>query len=710
MRHLFLFLAVLSVGQIVAQKLAPNTEAFLLRPEGRDCRAVSDTVVKVYVEINDASAENAVVRLGGKVYFVTENFLTAAIPLAVIREVAALPQVAEVQIASPVKPYMEKARNLGNADLAHSASNPLGNAYMGRDVVVGIIDNGFEYGHAAYYAPDGKRFRIKRVWNQNLNSGTPPSNFGYGTEYASEAAILAAKYDVSTTYHGGHVAGIAAGGDMTKPYYGVSPEADLVLVSNGPTNVDVTNAVKYIFEYAESVGKPCVINMSIGTHYGPHDGTSASDRLFDEMSGEGRLLVGAGGNEGSVDLHLGKTFSEDDLELKTMIGYADESNRQALVDIWGIPGKHFTVQGVVVDLTKGRIVASTDAVSSTELGSYQFFFTTKEVGADAYFTIVSQSVASNNLRPNIYVETTANYLAANRKLGLVVRGEDGGEVHLWNCSYGPFISGNKKGWTPGDSRYTVSELGGTARSVITVGSFNSNFRFKSLNGSTYMVSEENDLYDLSSFSSCGPTLDGRMKPDVTAPGWCVVSAAMRHAIKPSEAIASTTLNGETYYYEINGGTSMAAPYVTGSLALWLEAEPALNPQQVRDLIKTTAAHDDCTGDLPNVEWGYGKMDTYAGLAKILGDDTGLHLTEHGLSKVGYAVHAEAAELHLTFPQDMGRVEIDLFSSAGRLLKKVTLPQTFTGMKYVLSTVALSEGIYLVRLRGTHSAQSFKVIL
>ena len=169
--------------------------------------------------------------------------------------------------------------------------------------------------------------------------------------------MRAVNYDISSTFHGSHVAGIAAGSDRTTPYYGVAPESELVFVSFGSSNVNITDGIQYCFDYAESVGKPCVVNISLGSHLGPHDGTSASDQAFAAMAGPGRIIVGAAGNEGSTALHVGKDLEEGDTSLKTMIGFSENSaSKQAYVDIWGSKGAPLKVKAVVVDALKGKVM------------------------------------------------------------------------------------------------------------------------------------------------------------------------------------------------------------------------------------------------------------------------------------------------------------------------------------------------------------------
>lgn len=716
MKHILstLLLSALALSAM-GQKLSPNTEAFLLRPATKSVRSAGEpaATIKAYVKINAPQAIEAIEALGATVNSRTTHYLTAEIPVNSLRAISELESVDYVQMESPVKPNMIYARAMSNADEAHTNYNTLKRAYYGTGVVIGIIDCGFEYGHPAFWSMDGTEYRVKRVWNQNFTSGRTPANFNYGTEYTTKDEILNARYDVNTSYHGGHVAGIATGADMNSEYYGFAPDAEIVLVSNGTSNVNVTDAAQYIFDYAKKVGKPCVINMSIGTHYGPHDGTSTSDLMFEEMVGPGRILVGAAGNEGEINLHLHKKFTEDDLTLKTMINYADDNYQTALLDIWGTPGKHFTVKGVVVDLLKGRIIAETPTISSTDVGSQRGDFTISATGVDAYMTLVSQATMASNGRPNVYIESVANHVANNRKLGIIVTGEDGGEVHIWNGSYGDLISGKKSGWTNGDNQYTVSEIGGTGKSVISVGSYNTTFEYMTLDGSVYGFNSPNPVGDISVFSSKGPTLDGRVKPDIAAPGMIVISAANQYAISTSTAADRTTFNGKNYYYDVNAGTSMATPCVTGSLALWLEANPELTPERAKEILKASAVIDNYTkkpGAHPNNTWGYGKLDTYAGLYIAAGNDTGLQLIEGGLSEASLQCSQDGRELRLTFPSNMGRVRVSVATASGRMVYNDVVENAHLGSSHTISTAAWPAGVYIVTLSGPTCKQSIKVAL
>jgi subtilisin family serine protease len=123
----------------------------------------------------------------------------------------------------------------------------------------------------------------------------------------------------------------------------------------------------------------------------------------------------------------------------------------------------------------------------------------------------------------------------------------------------------------------------TSPYVIAVGALTS----KPLDGDyTSLI----DLGKIAYFSSRGPTRDGRIKPDITAPGYWILSA----------------WSGSTGYIE-KAGTSMASPVVAGIVAQLLEVNSNLDVFQVKDILSKTALSDSYTLTLPNYTYGYGKV-------------------------------------------------------------------------------------------------------
>lgn len=641
----------MSVLGVQARKLSPNAEALLMRQSGRvstmmksygDTSLVEVDKVKVFIDMNNEDAIEAVERCGGRVFLTFGETATAEVPVNALRLISEHPSVSYVEMGSPVHLCMDQARQQSGIDIIHANTNgQLPQAYTGEGVVVGVIDTGLEYDHIAFRTSDGKGSRVKRVWNQR-GFGSAPEKFGYGVELTTIEEMRAAKFDDNTEYHGTHTTSIAAGGDRLSKYYGVAPDADIVFVSFGQSSVDIPNAVRYIQDYAESVGKPCVINMSLGSHLGPHNGSSTLDRFFDSVSGPGTILVGAAGNEGANKMHVGKTFTADNNTLKTILGVPSTSSKNTVVDVWGRECTPITVSVVLTD-SKGKIVESY-SVKSTDSSEFSRSFS--DSGVNAYFAMVPAG-GSEDEAPNVYLEFYISSMNDARRIGIIVEGEEGQEVNMWNLAGYDFVNSGFRGWTAGDNTHTVGEIGGTSESVISVGSYNSRFTFPMWvdPGNLYVNQsygpEVLPLGEVSFFSSNGPTADGRIKPDVSAPGALVIAGFNKYMVETSilsnlnERVFDADNND--YYYYWNIGTSMATPVVTGSVALMLQAKPDLTVDEVLDALAHSSTKDSYTGDELNNKAGHGKLNTYGALSYILAQSAGVGSITDDASKTAEKV-------------------------------------------------------------------------
>ncbi|MCB0700780.1 MAG: S8 family peptidase [Chitinophagaceae bacterium] len=556
------------------------------------------------------------------------NVYTALVPIEKIRQVAEHPEVKYVQIGEKVHLLMDSARKATNVNKVHQAAVPLTTSYTGKNVVVGVIDGGFDFTHPNFYDNTGiNNYRIKRVWIQSNNSGTPPFGYNYGTEHTTMTAMLNAQTDLPEGSHGTHVTGIAAGsgGFPNSPHKGVAPESDIVLVSLGGINTELANAITYIQDYATSVGKPSVINMSLGIHTGPHDGTSLFDRFCDSSVGPGKLLVGAAGNEGSDNMHISHNFSNTDTILNTFVaepttyGYATEAE----VDAWADRGSNFIVRLSLYNNITNSIEDATQFVSTAS--NTAIIDTLWGLNNVPVLVEIATEVSNLNSKPHAYVKFDNTYqpsLLNMRVLITIIAANT--SIKMWT-TYNPstwFVSSPSIPFSyMGESSHTVGEIGGTGNSIITVGSYNTNNSWTDLDGNN--ISIPIVLGDISRFSSKGPTADGRTKPDITAPGMYVLSSANSFdtTSKDRSVMAdSINVNNKTYYFYMESGTSMASPMVTGIIALWLEKYPELTPQQALALIKKTAIKDAFTGNIPaqgsNI-WGHGKIDAFAGLNELI---------------------------------------------------------------------------------------------
>ena len=310
---IFALLAASAFGPLGAQTLSPDLQIMLHEQQTTKHLTSTETnekqSMRLYVRYSNLEALNGLSALGIQVLpEISSGYATAVVPMDKLAEAAKIPGIEYIERGGEPKLRMRYARAKAQIDQMHKdAWNMVGKGYTGKGVVVGIIDTGLEFTHVNFRDADGN-LRIKRVWKQGGTGGAAPQKFGYGVEYNTADQIKAAVYDTPSQTHGTHVTGIAAGSERTTNLYGVAPDADIVFVSFGESNADIANAIRYIFDYADEVEKPCVINMSLGSHQGPHDGTSALDRVIDSMVGPGRIIVGACGNEGQNKLHINKKF------------------------------------------------------------------------------------------------------------------------------------------------------------------------------------------------------------------------------------------------------------------------------------------------------------------------------------------------------------------------------------------------------------------
>ncbi len=501
------------------------------------------------------------------------------------------------------------------------AGESLPMAYTGKGVVVGVIDTGFDYTHPNFYNEEGTTLRIKRVWEQGTETSTiegsaRPFAFDYGMEFDTEQEILAAGTDLTGNSHGTHVAGLAAGADSRNGNlcYGVAKDADIVIVSIGKadrTDKNISDAVKYIYDYAESVGKPCVINMSLGHHNGAHDGNSDFDRTTDALQGKGRLLVGSVGNFGAQKLHASTSGKR---VLKTAMDFVNapsNSNTGAEVYVWGEKDKSFAVSVNITNKSTGEVIS--ESQSTAVVGEGELVIYTPDSPTRGTITIDAHR-DGNTGKPTARITSNITSIRSNYVVGITVEPLDDGTVHLWaDASKTMLGSKGIEGWTDGDTNYTLAEIGGTGKRIISVGAY-------VISNNRNQMFPNDEIGGIASFSSRGMTADGRMKPEITAPGTYIPSSFSSYYTAATGSVANSVVwNDKNYSYGYMEGTSMAAPIVAGIVATWLQAYPQMTPEELRSILESTSMTDEYTaGKIADKDtWGYGKINAYDGIKKAI---------------------------------------------------------------------------------------------
>lgn len=588
--------------------------------------------VGAFIKYNDQLNTAALSNKGVFIKKYPNYIATALVPLASLESFIQEDGVDFLQAGEPIYQKMDAARQATNVDQVHQGIQ-LPKQYSGDGVLLGIMDSGFDYTHPNFYNVAGNEYRIRTVWDQSVTGGNgPPNNFSYGTEVEGAQNILNWENDnvpqngqlISQGTHGTHVAGIAGGsGHATGGLYtGVAYESDLAVVSYSGSDQGFADGIAYIFEKADEYNLPCVINMSLGKHIGPHDGTSFFDQFCDNLVGPGKILVGAAGNEGEDRLHIRNQFGQDESVIYSFVEFKSSDgaqNGEGILDIWGSPGDQFRVAINFYDIVNQEFISWTEYVNSTDNGNFEFTITDDD-GDEAEVEIAVTPNNPLNNKPNIQIGISNNdqddpsvwiMLEIIGSNSLVDVWSD--HVFFSNGSFNPPV-------ISGDSEFTNGEIGGTGNSVITVGAYTTKNTYQNFSGQTVQSPFFNDIGELAPFSSHGPTADGRTKPEITAPGNVVISSLSSFDLDINAASANVafrlTEGNQQWFFGALQGTSMASPMVAGIVALMLEANPNLTPDEVTNIITETAIIDQFTGNDINNLWGWGKIDAWQAVNAI----------------------------------------------------------------------------------------------
>ncbi|MDQ3920700.1 MAG: S8 family serine peptidase, partial [Acidobacteriota bacterium] len=249
---------------------------------------------------------------------------------ASVRELLADSTVISVEESRPAG-RIECARSLPFINAAtQSKPNPaVTYTERGDRALIAVIDDGIDVLHEAFLDAEGKS-RIVGIWNQNSSDGGPPEGFSYGAFHDAQAVagyvasgLVPPSLGRDPAGHGTHVASIAAGRAAGNFAGGVAPDARLLVVvsgAGGPRGYDMSNndALVFIDRFAAKLAMPVVVNVSHGKNAGAHDGKSAIEGSFDAFSQSGtkagRVIVKSAGNERDKYGHAYVTLGPDGLE------------------------------------------------------------------------------------------------------------------------------------------------------------------------------------------------------------------------------------------------------------------------------------------------------------------------------------------------------------------------------------------------------------
>ena len=615
----------------------PLADVVVLRRE----RGRSGVSVDVFVSLSERSPA-VIEALGGRVMTRAGSLFGARVPLSALRALGADSRVRYVQAARRVKPNNDLAMQDIRASLVRTQTNGIFTGATGSNVIVGTFDTGIDWSHPDFKHPDGTT-RILYIWDLTT-TGAPPGNVGgqvfdRGNECSAALITAGACSEHDIAGHGSHVAGIAAGdGSAGSPYQyaGVAPNADIIAVKGGDVSfsfADVLAGIEYIFKRADVLGRPAVVNLSLGSDFGAHDGTESEEQAIDSLVGPGHIVVIAAGNSGSNPtaitgnsppsyLHATRTLITGDtaqlgVTVPAYSAAAGSINDYMWFSLWYDRRDSITV---TVRRPDGTTFSRSTADTAAE-----------DEGPEGHIYIDNASGGPESQNGDrladieMYDQNPAHPPAAGTWVITIRLDRLGGSgrFDVWEDAATSTLAGSQISGG-GDNAYIVNTPGNAAR-AITVAAHVNRVNWTAQAGNfQYIVREQ--VGDLATFSSSGPTrpvrdsLPSRQKPDLSAPGKGVFSVYSSTTSPP----APGALIAPDGVHVLFSGTSMSTPMVTGSVALLLERKPDLTPEQVRTILTGSARQDGFSGvsyagfggGVPNPSWGYGKLDVQAALALV----------------------------------------------------------------------------------------------
>ncbi|MGH7680487.1 MAG: S8 family serine peptidase [Candidatus Eiseniibacteriota bacterium] len=617
---------------------------------------------------------------------------TARCPLSRLSLVRSLLGERAVHLANRCRYYLDASAVDADAVSVRASAPPAFSGQTGAGVLIGLVDSGVDLHHGDFIRPDGST-RIVTLWDQTAD-GAAPSGFTYGTEWTGAQIDNGNVPEVDDFGHGSHVLGIAAGdgsaaghGQPPFTYLGMAPEADLCVVKTDLTTSGIVDGIHYIFQLAAARGEPAVVNLSLGTQEGPHDGTLLMDQLIDQLTGPGRIVVAAAGNEGADNIHAQVTLPQGASQSTTMLvpSYTPGPENE---DDFIIMGAWYGAsdQFAVTVTTPHGVVLGPVAPGDSLTGRFT---------PDGYVDIYNATIPNSNGDRDIYFDVYDPLGASPPASGawhfqytaLAVGGTGRVDAYIETSQLGDGSS--FASWSQGVVFGGVVSAPGDADSVITVAAHATKACWNAFDGFYRCFVPAPVPGAIASFSSQGPRRDGALKPDLSAPGYGVVSTRSRAAAFSNSEV---TVDGT---HVILAGTSMSTPHVTGAVALYLghRANALATPSEVRSHLQASARADAKTGAVPNPSWGAGKLD----IGNLLGPSLNVGVTRPANGHVATFGDTDSVEVHLaggpadsivvSFSKDGGshfaqRLGVFTGVSAGetRLLTYATTPsmQTYHG--------------------------------
>lgn len=719
MRKTILFALLLYGFSSQAQKLSPWL-AQHVQAGTATSRAVTnnktintiDVLVKFSDDVSDADAAATLSAYGAERLTTIGRIHIVRLPLSQAGPLSQDGRVVRVEAERAPHALLDRVPQQVGADKASTGTDEaLPQAFTGKDVVVGIVDGGFDYLHPFFRDAKGT---TRITW---------AADYLTDKKYTTAAAVTAAQHssDAATILHGTHVAGIAAGSrvnDINDVFYrGIALEADIAEATvdieirtdgTGLSSASSLRAFADIFAYADEQQKPCVINYSMGDAMSFSNNRQLENEAISTLLQKpGRALVVAAGNAGGTKRLVHKTTDMTSCTDAVMFNDEEGFGTYLGVEFKLQPGQNVTLKQTdsSYKTTKAELIATVQELataSTLTLGTKQLTVVNRGETADGYVVIYITSGHST-------------YTTTDRVLITV---EGAGDAWLYAdplcAQLEKEVSLETSDLLEGYTMTWPAELD----DVVSVG--NIAHRMKILTAADkYAHRDSTDLapYEntkgpgyIARSSSEGPSFSGQIRPDVCAPGVNVISALNNFINENTEMEYAGWLIShmdteweDDYGYSmtlVQSGTSMAAPVVTGTIALWLQADPTLTTAQIKDIIAHSSRQPDSTLPYPNNTYGFGEIDAYRGLLYMLNLTAISDLSHEQPTAVRFSIAEKQLSMRFTAPvAEDSALSLRVYATDGKLVYAADghqLRPTADG-HVSISLGQLPSGVYAVQL-------------